>query len=288
MRHKRGAISIVALFMSVLFIYSCKKDNTGISPIIPDSSASVQTIDTLINTGTFTLHFRITKGKGVPIVFEAGAGDDGSVWNPLIAPLHASTGAPMITYDRVGFGKSPLDTAGLNINNEIISLNIALHKLGYGSNYFLVGHSFGGAYSITFADKNQGKVKGGVMIDITTPNFMTEELTSALVASFEPVLPGTMISNPGQYYQWIHYKSSIEQMRLSAKTLTIPLRIIGADQSPFAGDENLAWKAGQKAFAAQRPNRKFVLAANTTHYVFLDNPKLVIDEITSEYKADCL
>lgn len=290
MHIKRKYLSMITLLMGFVLICSCKKDHNIKAPALINSgsSATAQILDTIINTGTFKLHFRIAKGKGVPIVFEAGAGDDGSVWKSLIDPLHNSTGAPLITYDRVGFGKSPLDTIGLNINNEINSLGIALNKLGYSENYFLVGHSFGGAYTITFADKNQGKVKGGVMIDITAPNFMTEEFTNALVNSFGSKLDEAKISNPGQYYQWINYKASITQLRASASSLIIPLTVICAEQSPLTGDDNLAWRAGQKAFAAQRPNRKFVLAVNTTHYIFWDNPKLVIDQITTQYKADCL
>jgi hypothetical protein len=37
-----------------------------------------QTIDTLIDVGGYRLHFNIITGKGVPILFESGGGDDGS------------------------------------------------------------------------------------------------------------------------------------------------------------------------------------------------------------------
>ncbi len=69
-----------------------------------------QSIDTLIDVGTYKLHFYLLKGKGVPILFEAGAGNDGSVWKDLLKPLHDSIGAPLITYDREGFGKSQIDS----------------------------------------------------------------------------------------------------------------------------------------------------------------------------------
>ncbi len=36
----------------------------------------VQTVDILIDVGRFKLHFNILKGKGVPILFESGNGDD--------------------------------------------------------------------------------------------------------------------------------------------------------------------------------------------------------------------
>lgn len=51
------------LFLSLLIGFSLK----GFS----------QTGDTLIDVGTHRLHFHIIKGKGLPIVFESGGGDDG-------------------------------------------------------------------------------------------------------------------------------------------------------------------------------------------------------------------
>jgi pimeloyl-ACP methyl ester carboxylesterase len=96
------------------------------------------------------------------------------------------------------------------------------------------------------------------------------------------------LSDPGQYYLYLHYKSSVLQMRASAPNLTAPLTVISSDQTPFTGDERNAWVEGQQSFAAQRSNRRFIFAAKTSHYVFLINPSLVTDQIVSEYKADCM
>ena len=50
-----------------------------------------QTIDTLINVGNHKLHFNIIKGKGTPFLFEAGNGDDGSVWQSIANEIHKQT-----------------------------------------------------------------------------------------------------------------------------------------------------------------------------------------------------
>ena len=44
------------------------------------SQGQAQTLDTLVDVGTHQLHFKIWPGEGTPILFEAGNGDDGSVW----------------------------------------------------------------------------------------------------------------------------------------------------------------------------------------------------------------
>lgn len=134
------------LIMSLLFISVSTKGQS-------------KNIDTLINVGKYKLHFNVFKGKGVPILFESGAGNDGSVWNNLLKPLHDSIGAPLITYDREGFGKSELDTAGLNIINEIKGLEMALKKLGFTNKYFLVAHSLGGNYAMVFTSEIAEKSK---------------------------------------------------------------------------------------------------------------------------------
>lgn len=58
--------------------------------------------------GKYKLHFNVRQGIGIPIIFESGAGDDGSIWNNLLKPFHDSIGASLITYDREGFGKANL------------------------------------------------------------------------------------------------------------------------------------------------------------------------------------
>ena len=105
-----------------------------------------QNIDTLIEVGGYKLHFNILKGKGVPILFELGNGDDATVWKDLLKSIHDSTGATLITYDRAGLGVSGIDTLTINISNEIKSLGIGLHKLGFSKNIFIVSHSFGSYY----------------------------------------------------------------------------------------------------------------------------------------------
>lgn len=103
------------LFLSLLIGFSLK----GFS----------QTVDTLIDVGTHKLHFNIIKGEGIPIVFESGAGNDGTVWNDLLNPLSQQIGAPLITYDRAGFGQSGIDTANISIASEVENLELALSKL---------------------------------------------------------------------------------------------------------------------------------------------------------------
>ena len=95
-----------------------------------------QTIDTLVEVGNHKLHFKIVKGNGIPILFESGAGDDGTVWNSILAPIAEITGATLITYDRAGFGKSTINTLETDeskhgIINSVEDLEEGLKIFGY-------------------------------------------------------------------------------------------------------------------------------------------------------------
>ncbi len=242
-----------------------------------------QTIDTLISVGTYRLHFRITEGQGVPIVFESGGGDDGAVWNRLLKQLHHSTRATLISYDRAGLGKSEIDTTNITIENEVKGLETGLRKLGYLNRLLFVAHSLGGAYTTLFSERNPQVVKGVVFIDCNFPCFIDEVTAKRLKESLNHKMSFLRKESIGTYYSILNYEQSNAVFRQAVFPKTIPATVISSDIAPFEGSEGIRWKACQKAFG-QLPNHRYVLARNSRHYVYKDNPQLVIDEITSLYK----
>ncbi|MEO6302135.1 MAG: alpha/beta hydrolase, partial [Bacteroidia bacterium] len=134
-----------------------------------------QTLDTLIDVGGFKLHFTVVKGKGTPILFEAGNGVDGADWQPILEDIHNAIGATLITYDRAGLGQSEIDTTTISFKNEIVNLENGLRKLGYTKDIFLVAHSFGGFYASLFSYRNQSEIKGAVFIDVGVPCMLTKK-----------------------------------------------------------------------------------------------------------------
>ena len=243
-----------------------------------------QTIDTLINVGKYKLHFNIVNGKGIPILFESGAGNDGSIWHTLLNPLHDSLGATLITYDREGFGKSEIDTTDLNIITEIEGLEIALKKMGFVNKYFLVAHSLGGNYAMAFTKRNSKKVVGAVFIDIVSPCFMTEVKAKQIKNIFHDSLEVIKKESLGFYYIVQNYEHTSMVMREASQSLKIPMTVICADTPPFQGIDSITWKKCMEKFASGFINRKYLLAKNCGHYVFIDNPTLVIDEIVRRYR----
>jgi pimeloyl-ACP methyl ester carboxylesterase len=242
-----------------------------------------QTIDTLIDVGGYRLHFNITPGKGVPVLFESGGGDDGSVWNDLTKAVHDSIGATLITYDRAGTGKSEIDTAAVNILNEVKGLETALTKLGYANKLFLVAHSLGGSYAILYSSRNSKKVTGCVFIDINLPCFMTKQKVKETRDSYANMMDMLKREKIGVYYLLKNYENTNDLMRATKFPSNIPSTIIGSDFPPFKGVDSIKWKSCLKSFG-MLPNHRYVLGKNTGHYVFKDNPPLVVDEIIRLYR----
>ncbi|GAA4172842.1 alpha/beta hydrolase [Sphingobacterium ginsenosidimutans] len=243
-----------------------------------------QSKDTTISVGQHSLHFNIIAGKGIPIIFESGGGNDASVWQKLLAPLSARLGAPLITYDRAGFGKSGIDTANVNLSTEVADLKRALNKLGYNEQYFFVAHSFGGNYTLKFAHENKGQVLGAVMIDIVSPYFMTMERGKSLKIEYADRLQEIKKESLGFYHLTMNYENSTAILHEVAPHATIPMTIIGSGITAFEEPDRSKCVAALKKFADEKDNRKYVLEPNAQHHIFYDNPALVIEEIQSLYK----
>ncbi|MGF7023396.1 alpha/beta fold hydrolase [Sphingobacterium sp. HSC-15S19] len=239
---------------------------------LPGLAVKAQLRDTMVNVGNHSLHFTLMEEKGIPIVFESGAGNDASVWRKLLEPLSSKLGAPLITYDRAGFGKSEIDTVNISLTNEVKDLKTALQQLGYRDRYFFVAHSFGGNYTMKFVTNNPGQVVGTVMIDIVSPYLMTMERSKSLKSEYASELDNIKKESLGFYHLVLNYEAS-----------TAVLHEV-AGKSPFEEPDRSLFIAALKKFADQKNNRRYLLAQNAEHHVFYDEPDLVMDEIVKLYQ----
>jgi pimeloyl-ACP methyl ester carboxylesterase len=249
-----------------------------------------QETDTLVDVGGHHLHFHILKGRGIPILFDAGGGNDGTVWDSLVHPIAAITGAPIITYDRAGFGKSDLDANEREIDkhgilNGIEGLETALRQLGYGGNIVLVAHSYGGLYATLYAARHPTLVKAAVLVDASTACWFNDAYLSNFVS--ERAKEDTVkakADNPGGYYQSANLPKTVAIMRTVTFPTTIPVIDLVSEHPPFSDSADIErWKNCHKQFAAAQPNRVSITAYGSTHYIFKDNPPLVIHAIAKAY-----
>ncbi|WP_282050402.1 alpha/beta fold hydrolase [Maribacter aquivivus] len=250
-------------------------------------SAHSQTIDTLVNVGGFNMHFNIMKGEGTPILFEAGGGDDSSVWAPILERIHQVTGTTLITYDRSGFGQSELNTklkndSDFDIENGIKELETALAKLGYNNEIILVSHSYGGLYNLLYANKHPKKVKSIVLIDATLSDFWNEDFL-AMRDMFVDI--NTIPKGTGDYYLNFNYNEIMRSLRNTQFPNNIPVTNIFPDKSAPVYPEEYSnrWKKVHVDLGIQNNNVTNIIAESSSHAIFNDNPALVINAIVKAY-----
>ena len=251
--------------------------------------ANSQVTDTLVNVGNHRLAFKIIKGNNPPILFESGNGDSGSIWENIVQPIHDSTGATLITYDRAGLGRSEIDTSNISFKQEINDLNMALISLGFDDHIFLVAHSFGGIYASEFARRISDRIIGGVFIDVSTPCQLTTEYANRVYTSISDE-NWSMIKQykPGLFHVLDKFPDIAAIMTNRNFPDSIPLTVITAEHykpNPHIGETEeviLLWKECLKNLG-ELPFHKYVTTKNTDHKVWEKDPKTVIDEISQLY-----
>jgi pimeloyl-ACP methyl ester carboxylesterase len=253
-------------------------------------AARSQGRDTLVDVGGYRLHFHILPGHGVPILFDAGGGDDGTVWDSLLTPISEITGAPLITYDRAGFGRSEIDSrttdvASHGILNGVEGLEAGLRALGNGGPIVLVAHSYGGLYATLYAFRNPTLVKAAVLIDASTACWFNDAFLSNFAAEWKKAdTAKAKPENLGTYYQSANLPKTVVFMRTVAFPSTIPVIDLVSEYPPFSDSGDVArWKDCHKQFVAGHPNRTGITAYGARHYVFRDSPSLVIGAIAKAY-----
>ncbi len=243
-----------------------------------------QSLDTLVDVGGYNMHFNIIKGEGTPILFESGGGDDGSVWNGILEGIHKVTGTTMITYDRSGFGKSELnpnesDDYEFGILNGMKELETGLKLLGFDDDIILVSHSYGGFYTTLYSVRHPEKVKYVVMIDASLVEYYTDGIITNIISDY-PIEKTK--ENLGFYYVMTNFPNAVKIMRKIEFPSEIPVIDIVAE-FPWTEYDWQSWVDSHTNLVNAESNRKGITAQGSGHYIFIDNPGLVINTIIKAY-----
>ncbi|WP_268848855.1 alpha/beta hydrolase [Flavobacterium aestivum] len=263
------------------------------------ANSQSKAIDTLVDVGNHKIHFKIVKGKGTPILFDAGGGNNGTVWNSLLDQTSKITNATLITYDRAGFGTSTIDTlqtddAKHGIISSIEDLEIGLKKLGYDKEIVLVSHSYGGYLSALYASRHPKLVKGIVLIDVNH-NYYEDGYIEKVVATQDKLIPEWKKNNKGIYYMAATIIETVKIMSKIKISQNIPV-VDFVNGIPFlkTTEEIERWKECHKKYVANNPNVTGITANDCGHGIWMGNPPLVINSIaklyanTSKQKAEIL
>jgi pimeloyl-ACP methyl ester carboxylesterase len=169
-------------------------------------------------------------GSGSPsVVFDAGHQDWAPAW--AVVQPEVSKWARACSFDRPGYGFSPAGPTPRTSERIATELHDALHAIGVGGPYVLVGHAFGATDMRTFALLYPNEVKGLVLID---PD---EEATPEQVARAHSIFIGQAIE--------------IQRCRDSLATHLPQPPELACDRRFFRGFPEPGWSEALNAAVAQ-------------------------------------
>jgi pimeloyl-ACP methyl ester carboxylesterase len=251
-------------------------------PAVPTTDAKV--IDGLVDAGGVALHIHCV-GRGEPgVIFEAGLGNDGTVWRDVQTEVgHFSQAC---AYDRAGLGYSGEARKPRTSRHIVNELHSLLANAGLEAPYVLVGHSFGGLNVRLYAIDHPGDVAGLVLVDAMTENVDSRYWALVPRDKMRELQKGLSTLPDGVDFEGL--RESMAQVRASPKSLgAIPLVVLtrGKDlpeyglPSDVAARTFRAWGEMQAELPRLSSNGIQVVAKSSGHFIQWDAPKLVIAAI---------
>lgn len=239
------------------------------------------------------LVFHVIDGKLPALVLDAGGGLSSSYWKDLAPRLAKATGSKVITYDRAGEGESDEVSGPWRVENAVSDLEAGLRSLGVTKDVVLVSHSIAGEVATNFVNKNPGWVSGAVLVDANVPDFFNDEMLTA----FAPVVEQqrtALLAQPSTKKNrqllavMVDYAAVHRVFHKLSWPNDVPVTAIVASQTPFADSPAAAelWRDGQARFAQAGPNRKHVVAENTSHEgIVTERPDIITDAVQDVLKT---
>lgn len=254
------------------------------------TSEPIKTLDKMVNVGPCKLHFTVLQGSDDTIVLEVGGGADSSHWGPFPLQVAQETGATVITYDRAGFGKSDLPDTPNDLVEEAGWLLKGLRELGRDKELILAGHSYGGWLIRLFASLYPNKIRGLVMIDPFSTEFVNllgvDYLDHHPMAAKDPPFdtsnPEALTKNQRGLIRMV--KGGLGPKVQVMQDIKIPkkilVRIITAGQPWWhTPEEDQAWKKAHEQMTLVIPGAKLIVAEESDHLIPEKQPELIIQSL---------
>lgn len=223
-------------------------------------------------------------GSGEPtVLFEAGSGDDHSVWAEIEPAVRKRSGVRTVVYDHAGLGKSAPAPGPYRIDDEVAALRRALDRFGVRDEIVVVAHSYGG-FVATMLAASDARVVGAVFVDAHVVEYFDDARLAQLASRSTSELAALERSDAARARVLAPILRSlpdtVRRVRSTPLPATIPVIDIVAERSwGETAEDNAALQRAHAAFVAASPARVALPARGAGHYVMRDQPELVIDAI---------
>jgi len=233
-----------------------------------------------VNLGTHKLAaFSVIKNSKYLIVFEAGLGDDHSIWNSNNVALKIAVNMDIVTYDRASHGQSERGPDLRDINRLQSELGIIIDTFANGRKIVLIGHSLGGFIIRDWAIKNPNRVAGLLFVDPSHEN------CSQLTQSDEDAFYNSWLTAYGAAYgstlEAKEWKNDVDYMGTVGDLPDVPVVVLTAMSvdASYSAAFRQAWYAAHESLKDGVTDFTHIRIPNSGHMVMIDAPQTLIDNI---------
>jgi len=242
-------------------------------------------IDELVPIGAAgaRLHIRCAGDGPETVVLIAGFGDGGDSWDAIVPGL--AEHARSCVYARYGTGTSDPPATDQTFATEADDLHALLQAVGEPGPYVLVGHSFGGAEAVTFADRYRAEVDGLLLLDASPvgwPDAVCAVPDDGSAATADYRLACDLVADPSANPERLDAATAFAEAGTIDSLGDLPTVVAtaavharpGLDPATVAALDDV-WAVGQQHWASLSTNAELVPVPDTGHYIQLDQPELV-------------
>jgi pimeloyl-ACP methyl ester carboxylesterase len=224
------------------------------------------------------------RGAGSPtVVFEAGGGEDSSVWAELEPEVRGRHRSGRWCTTEPGSDAARQPRPPYRIDDEADALRRELDRHGITAPVVLVAHSYGG-FVATLVAATDPRIAGVVLVDANLAGFFDDAQIERLLNTYRPQFPALEQAAPDLARVMIPlveaYPATVERLRqvdIPAATPTID--IVAERTWVDTAEEVDAIRRAHRDFVAASPHRQAVFADGSGHHVMRDRPDLVLDAV---------
>jgi pimeloyl-ACP methyl ester carboxylesterase len=259
---------------------------TAIPPVRPTG-----TVDTLVPIGPAgaRLHLQCAGAGASTVLLIAGFGGGTDGWEAVAPELTAE--ARVCSYDRFGTGTSDRPPTDQTFTTEADDLHQLLQAAGEVGPYVVVGHSFGGAEAVAFTSRFSEEVQGVLLLDaspVTWPSAVCAVPADGSQTAAVFVGLCATISDPAQNPERLDAPAAFADVASIQSLGDVPMTVATRADLSYPGlaatvNARLAdvWTRGQAHWATLSTAAELVTVADTGHNIQVDQPAVVIDQISS-------